>query len=110
MTWRPSSVAPRAMTCAASCTPWPPKPVIRSSRSTETSEGELLQMVDVVARRLLPGDERVVHAPDGEVVDGVGVTLRVAAGFGNGCAQRTHDKLTGASDLLRKMIREAGGA
>src|ERR1700710_2363810 len=96
------------MTCAASCTPWPPMPVIRSSRSTGPSEGEPRQMVDVVARRLLPGAERVVHAPDGEVVDGVGVTLRVAAGFGNGCAQRTHDKLTGARDLIRKLIRQPG--
>ena len=33
MTSRPSSVAARASTCAASCTPWPPMPVMSSSRS-----------------------------------------------------------------------------
>src|SRR5436190_11937081 len=108
ITWRPSSVAPRAITWAASCTPWPPIPVIRSSRSTQPSQHELLQVGDVVIGRAAARDEGVVHAPDREVIDRVGVALRVAAGVGHRVAQRAHEELARASHLLGEPIGEPG--
>src|SRR5829696_870399 len=106
ITWRPSSVAPRAITCAASCTPWPPIPVIRSSRSTQPSQHELLQVLDVVLSRAAAGDERVVHAPDREVIDRVRVALRIAAGVGHRVAQRPHEELAGARHLVGEPVGE----
>src|SRR2546423_5562264 len=108
MTWRPSSVAPRAITWAASCTPWPPIPVIRSSRSTQPSQDELLQVGDVVLGRPPAGDERVVHAPDRKVIDRVGVALRIAAGVGDRVAQRAHEELARARYFLGEPSREPG--
>src|SRR2546429_2766237 len=104
ITWRPSSVAPRAITCAASCTPWPPMPVIRSSRSTQSSQHEQLQVLDVLARGSPAGDERVVHAPDHQVVHGVGVALRIATDIGHGLPQRTHQELARACDFVGEAV------
>ena len=54
MTSRPSSIAPRASTCAASCTPWPPMPVMSSSRSIvhlDSGEAELHQVLHLAVGR-----------------------------------------------------------
>src|SRR5436309_4324643 len=108
MTWRPSSVAPRAITWAASCTPWPPIPVIRSSRSTQPSQHELLEMGDVVLGRTAAGDECVVHASDREVIDRVGVAFRIAAGVGDRVAQRAYEELARARHFLGEPNGEPG--
>src|SRR5262249_39634239 len=107
ITWRASSVAPRAITCAASCTPWPPNPVMRSSRSTQAPQYELLEMRDVALRRAAAGDKGLVHAPDHQVIDHVGVALRVAAGVGHRFAERRYEKLLGARHLVGEAIGEA---
>src|SRR5712691_12044788 len=68
MTSRPSSVAARASTCAASCTPWPPMPVMSSSRSmadsceTERDEAFHLLGLWVPAMR-----DRIVHSREREL-------------------------------------------
>src|SRR5262249_53288751 len=108
ITWRASSVAPRAITCAASCTPWPPIPVMRSSRSTQAPQHELLEMRDVALRRAAAGDEGLVHASDHQVIDHVGVALRVAAGVGHRFAERSYEELLGARHLVGEAIGEAG--
>src|SRR5947207_8075586 len=108
ITWRPSSVAPRAITWAASCTPWPPIPVIRSSRSTQPSQHERLQVLDVVIGAAAARDEGVVHAPYREVIDRVGVAFRIAAGVGDRVAQRAYEELARARHFLGEPIGEPG--
>ena len=60
----PRRSRPRASTCAASCTPWPPIPVSSTSRSMPQPhplQRELDQVLDVGLRRAPPRHERVVH-------------------------------------------------
>src|SRR4029079_1966964 len=101
-TSRPSSVAARATTAAPSCTPCPPMPVMSSSYSAKVSSSFMASLVrvrlapreagssdrerdkvlDVVARRMEASLQRVFHLAEREVVDGVGVARRIAAGGG----------------------------
>ena len=83
-------------------------PVIRSSRSTQPSQHELLQVLDIARGRTAAGHERVVHATDREVIDRVGVALRVAAGVGHRVAQRAHEELARPRHLGGEPIGKAG--
>src|SRR5439155_15450231 len=106
MTSRPSSVAARASTCAASCTPWPPMPVMRSSRSmadsceTECDEALHLLRLWVTAMR-----DRVVHAREREFADERRVLIG-AAERANRRRERREELGARGSEIVRVTIGE----
>ena len=107
ITWRPSSVAPRDH-LGGELHALAAHPRDQELTFHAALQHELLQVRDVILGRATAGDERVVHAPDREVVDRVGVALRVAAGVGHRVAQRAHEELARASHLLGEPIGEPG--
>src|SRR5690349_6850579 len=109
-TSRPSSVAARGTTCAASCTPCPPIPVMSNSRSMsapiDRGEAEGHEMVDLVARRCAPLYERVVHPFEREVVHEVRVA-RVAPGRDDRRPQGLHQFLATGRHLGGEPVAES---
>src|SRR4051812_15014651 len=105
MTVRPSSAPARASTCAESCTPWPPMPVINSSRSTsprsiDAGQAELHQPLNLALARDAPVRDRVVHARERKVAYELGVVSVPAERLHRGRERREH---------LGTARREVGG-
>src|ERR1700687_479235 len=86
MTSRPSRVAARASTCAASCTPWPPMPVMSSSRSmSDSCETKLDEVFHFLGVRAPAMGDRFVHARERELADERRVVLTAVEGADGGC-------------------------
>src|SRR5438552_980997 len=79
MTSRFSSVAARASTWAQSCTPCPPMPVIKISRSMlDSCQTERDEMLDLVGMGTALMRDRVVHTSEREITDERRALVRAA--------------------------------
>src|ERR1700720_1486091 len=108
MTSRPSSVAARASTCAASCTPWPPMPVMRSSRSiSDSCETERHETLHLLRLRMTAMRDRIVHARKRELAHEGGVLI-VAAERTDGRLERVEELGAGRGEVGGVAIGESG--
>src|SRR4249919_2365852 len=109
MTSRSSSMAPRASTCAASCTPWPPMPVMSTSRSmgrSDSCSAELHELLYLVSVGDASFDEGGVHAGHREVVHELDIA-GVASERSDGRTQQVEQFGAARRDLVGELGREA---
>src|SRR5262245_27603988 len=107
VTSRASTVAARASTCAASWTPWPPMPVMSTSRSTDSPETKRHQVPHLVGMGTATARDRVVHARQHEVADERRVLAR-AAERAHRRPQGLDELAAGRGEFVGKAVGESG--